>query len=176
MSPGLKRAREPFRMRNALTGLALGLAAFGIYSYSISAVKQDVFDDIDEEAKALARAGTSSGTASFPSPSSSSSSDDQPSLSSGASSVTSKPPPIALSLDDEKKIMENAIEVATGVGAMGGTPQSEQVKPLPSAEPVRGVLQGLGRKYPWLLDPKSKTLVWGAPPVDDIGKMGSKRS
>ncbi len=173
MSPGLKRAREPFRVRNVLTGLALGLSAFGIYSYSISAVKQDVFDDIDEEAKALARAGTSSGTAAFPSSPSDSSS--LPSV----SPAMAKPPPVALSLDEEKKIMESAIAVATGVsGTSGNIPQSEEVKvPSPLAsEPARGVLQGLGKKFPWLLDPQNKTLVWGAPPIDDIGKMGSKRS
>lgn len=53
MSPGLRRAREPFRIRNALTGIALGVFAVGIWAYSISAVKQDVFDDIDDEARAL---------------------------------------------------------------------------------------------------------------------------
>jgi cytochrome c oxidase assembly factor 3 len=58
MSPGLKRAREPYRLRNAITGLALGAFAVGIWAYSISAVKQDVFDDVDEEARALARPGT----------------------------------------------------------------------------------------------------------------------
>jgi len=38
--------------------------------------------------------------------------------------------------------------------------------------PARGVLvQLLDRPFPRLLDPEQKTLVWGAPPVDDIGKM-----
>ncbi|KAH9943202.1 uncharacterized protein BXZ73DRAFT_97255 [Epithele typhae] len=53
MSPGLKRAREPFRLRNALTGLLLTGFAVGVYAYSMSAVKQDVFDDVDEEARVL---------------------------------------------------------------------------------------------------------------------------
>ncbi|KAG6812945.1 hypothetical protein H0H92_015265 [Tricholoma furcatifolium] len=58
MSPGLQRARAPFRMRNAITGVVLGAFAAGVWAYSISAVKQDVFDDVDEEARALARTGT----------------------------------------------------------------------------------------------------------------------
>ena len=56
MSPGLQRARAPFRVRNAITGLVLTGFAAGVWAYSISAVKQDDFSDIDEEAKALARA------------------------------------------------------------------------------------------------------------------------
>ena len=34
-------------------GLTLGAFAVGIWAYSISAVKQDVFDDIDDEARAM---------------------------------------------------------------------------------------------------------------------------
>ncbi len=53
MSPGLQRAREPYRVKNALLGLTLGAFAVGVWAYSISAVKQDVFDDVDEEVAAL---------------------------------------------------------------------------------------------------------------------------
>lgn len=53
MSPGLLRARAPFRTKNAVTGLILGAFTIGVYSYSIRAVKQERFDDIDEEARAL---------------------------------------------------------------------------------------------------------------------------
>jgi len=56
MSPGLKRAREPFRVRNAVTGITLLGFAVGVWAYSIRAVKQDVFDDVDEEARVLAGA------------------------------------------------------------------------------------------------------------------------
>jgi cytochrome c oxidase assembly factor 3 len=56
MSPGLKRARQPFLVRNAITGVILAAFAFGMWNYSMNAVKQDVFDDVDEEAKALAAA------------------------------------------------------------------------------------------------------------------------
>ena len=58
MSPGLRRAREPYRVKNAIMGLTLGAFAVGIWAYSISAVKQDVFDDIDEEARAMSATRT----------------------------------------------------------------------------------------------------------------------
>lgn len=58
MSPGLKRAREPYRVKNAIMGLTLGAFAVGIWAYSINAVKQDVFDDIDEEARAMSATRT----------------------------------------------------------------------------------------------------------------------
>ena len=57
MSPGLRRAREPYRLRNAITGLTLAAFGVGVWAYSISAVKQDVFDDVDEEARRLAAPG-----------------------------------------------------------------------------------------------------------------------
>lgn len=172
MSPGLQRAREPFRLRNALTGLGLGLFAFGIYSYSISAVKQDVFDDIDEEAKALARTGTPSGTATLPLTGSSPS---------PVSATTPNPPPVILSKDEEQNIMQSAFNAATGIGGSTSTPQQERgdaVTPVSSAPSgsARGVLQSLDKRVPWLLDPKNKTLIWGAPPIDDVGKTSSRQS
>ena len=39
-------------------GLTLGAFAVGIWAYSISAVKQDVFDDVDEEARAMSATRT----------------------------------------------------------------------------------------------------------------------
>jgi cytochrome c oxidase assembly factor 3 len=39
-------------------GLTLGAFAVGIWAYSINAVKQDVFDDIDEEARAMSATRT----------------------------------------------------------------------------------------------------------------------
>ncbi len=53
MSPGLQRARAPFRFRNALTGGILASFAVGVWAYSLSAVAQDDFSDVDEEAKAI---------------------------------------------------------------------------------------------------------------------------
>ncbi|KAF8897872.1 hypothetical protein BD779DRAFT_1465954 [Infundibulicybe gibba] len=145
MSPGLKRAREPYRVRNALTGLGLAAFAVGIWAYSISAVKQDVFDDIDEEARAMARSGVSSEV---------------------------------LSLEDEKKVMEAA---ATLVAAKSTAPSAshaasadtQQATPvvLPAVPKQRGVLRAVAGRFPRLLDPQQGTLVWGAPPVDNIGTL-----
>lgn len=57
MSPGLQRARAPYRLKNAITGLILGAFGVGVWAYSISAVKQDVFDDVDEVARELRESG-----------------------------------------------------------------------------------------------------------------------
>lgn len=46
MSQGLKRARNPFLGRNAITGGAILVFVTGVYWYSISAVKQDDFVSI----------------------------------------------------------------------------------------------------------------------------------
>lgn len=53
MSPGLLRARAPFRMQNAITGLVLAGFATAVWAYSIRAVKQDDFSDVDEEAREM---------------------------------------------------------------------------------------------------------------------------
>lgn len=138
MSPGLKRAREPYRIRNALTGIALGAFAVGIWAYSISAVKQDVFDDVDEEARAMRTTG-----------------------------------PIAepLSVKEEKKAMEAAISVATAPASIGQSKVASR-STSQSTSMARGLLQHLDKRFPHLLDPQKKTLVWGAPPIDNIGKLG----
>ena len=49
----MARARLPFRARNAVTGAVIASFVVGVWAYSISAVKQDVFDDIDEQARAM---------------------------------------------------------------------------------------------------------------------------
>ncbi len=54
MSPGLLRARREFRLRNAATGLVLAGFVSAVWAYSIRSVKQETFDDIDEEARVLA--------------------------------------------------------------------------------------------------------------------------
>jgi len=135
MSPGLQRARAPFRLRNAITGLILAGFGVGVWAYSISAVKQDDFSDVDEEAKALMRAGTS-----------------------GAAAVEE----VKIPVTDEAK-----------VGAMEA-PSSVPIKTTTTAtlSRPRGVLAPtLERHFPRLLDPSRKTLIWGAPPVDNIGRL-----
>ncbi|THH23185.1 hypothetical protein EUX98_g7996 [Antrodiella citrinella] len=146
MSPGLQRARAPFRMRNALTGLILAGFATGVWAYSISAVKQDDFSDIDEEAKALAKAN---------------------------------PPAVA------------AVSADSGAGAdvNGHTVVDTKAGSVRGVDPVsvgareasvrRGLLVKLLEGRRWgerVLDPTSKTLVWGAPPVDNVGRLGEGAS
>lgn len=141
MSPGLKRAREPFRVRNAITGLALATFAVGIWAYSISAVKQDVFDDIDAEVMEQKQ---------------------QQQVRQQRLEV--------LSVKEEKKVMEAAVNAAAIASSNPSLLPSSGATSVPVA-PGRGLLQWLDGRYPWLLDPQRKTLIWGAPPVDNIGKM-----
>jgi len=53
MSPGLKRARQPFLVKNAVTGVILGAFTVGVYAYSMQAVKQEEFEDLDDKAKQM---------------------------------------------------------------------------------------------------------------------------
>lgn len=61
MSQGLLRARAPYRVKNAITGLTISSFAVGVWLYSMSAVKQDNFDDVDEEARAMVMSGVKDG-------------------------------------------------------------------------------------------------------------------
>ncbi|CCL98250.1 uncharacterized protein FIBRA_00244 [Fibroporia radiculosa] len=144
MSPGLQRAREPFRIRNAVTGTLLLSFAVGVWAYSISAVKQDVFDDVDEEARSLARAREQS-----------------------------------LVQQDAERERKLAEEVAMSSNAAAPAAiVMERATPSASAPGGRGVLPALLEQwFPRLLDPSTKTLVWGAPSVDNIGTLrdGSRR-
>ncbi|KAF9276239.1 hypothetical protein BGZ74_003714 [Mortierella antarctica] len=45
-SPALERATAPFRFRNAVTGAGLVVFCATVYAYSIMAVRQDDFSDI----------------------------------------------------------------------------------------------------------------------------------
>lgn len=56
-SPGLERARRPFRAKNALTGLAILAFVGSVYGYSISAVKQDDFSDLPEVSTSAGKEG-----------------------------------------------------------------------------------------------------------------------
>jgi cytochrome c oxidase assembly factor 3, fungi type len=120
MSPGLMRAREPYRAKNAVTGLAIGSFIVGVWLYSMSAVKQDNFDDVDEEARAMVKAGV------------------KPLAEKGAEAMTT----VAITKEKEEK------------------------------KAHRGLLALLDTKLPGLLDPEGRTVVFGAPPVDRIGRIG----
>jgi cytochrome c oxidase assembly factor 3 len=117
MSAGLMRAREPYRVKNTLTGLAIGSFIVGVWLYSMSAVKQDNFDDVDEEARAMVRAGV------------------KPLEEKGGETMTAERE------EGEKRVH-------------------------------RGLLTLLDAKFPRLLDPEGKTVVFGAPAVDRIGRIG----
>jgi len=140
MSPGMRRAREPFRVRNAITGTLIAAFAVGVWAYSISAVKQDVFDDIDEEALAMRGERMKQ-------------------------------------LDGQAAERKLAEEATRGI-ALAGVPAEQGATPTIRAASVtaparaRGLLPPLVEdRFPRLLDPQNKTLVWGAPPVDNVGKM-----
>ncbi|KAF8204592.1 hypothetical protein BJ912DRAFT_840732 [Pholiota molesta] len=155
MSPGLQRAREPYRIKNALLGLALGAFAVGVWAYSISAVKQDIFDDVDEEARVLS-APPAAATA----------------------SVAPAAGTMNRSGDAEQRQLaaKSSASSSAALMARAATPSDllvleEVEKARPAAPPARGILQHLDHRFPRLLDPQRKTLVWGAPPVDDVGKM-----
>ncbi|KAF2836326.1 hypothetical protein M501DRAFT_980363 [Patellaria atrata CBS 101060] len=45
-SEALIRARRPYLIKNALTGLSLFCFAVGVYSFTINAVAQDEFEDV----------------------------------------------------------------------------------------------------------------------------------
>ena len=147
MSPGLKRARAPYRVKNALLGLTLGAFAVGIWTYSISAVKQDVFDDIDDEARALREAGVGANKTG----------------SAAAGTTGSTTVGLASASTTSQGSVEDRTKDLVKLGGDAGVVERN--------ESTRGLLQHLDQRFPWLLDPQRKTFVWGAPPVDNVGKM-----
>ncbi|KAG8964334.1 hypothetical protein FRC03_001896 [Tulasnella sp. 419] len=151
MSQSLQRARAPFRARNLITGGLLMGFAVSVWAYSISAVKQENFDDIDAEV-----------------------------LSASFNAEQSK----KLSIEDEKKLMDKA-EALGGVAAevvesrvlasKELVEKKETSSGLPTNTSQRGILpRVLGTRFPQLLHPDSKTLVWGAPPVDKPSRIGDR--
>ena len=176
MSPGLLRARQPFRLRNAITGLILCAFGVGIWAYSMGAVKQDMFDDADEEARRLAAGAADvksledqeremeaqvaqahaekvgAGVASV-----------KPVVPVEKSAVTPPPPPQAAAV---------APVVVTSVIEAAAVPVSLVTPSKAISDRPRGVVAALlYEHYPQLLDPKTKTVLWGAPSVDNIGKL-----
>jgi len=140
ISPGLQRARRPFRFRNAATGIAIASFVVGVWAYSISAVKQDVFDDVDEEARVL-----------------NSATKEQP-LHGQTQRLTSAASVVAADVPQA----ENRIIIS---------PNQEAYLP----NRPRGLLfAALCDRYPGLFEPIHKTLVWGAPPVDNVGRLEDK--
>ena len=147
MSRGLLRARAPFRAQNAITGLVLAGFTTAVWAYSIRAVKQDDFSDVDDEAREMMRGRQTQAESASGSPNS--------------------------SLDVDVDVL--------GLGTGGSHSESTRtigvdISPQSSPRP-RGVFAPiLDRTFPRLLDPASKTLVWGAPPLDDLGRVRLRSS
>lgn len=136
MSASLLRARRPFFLRNMATGIAVASFAVGVWAYSISAVKQDVFDDVDEQARAL----------------NASSSNPVPTSSETLSAIVTEDSTLHKNQNPTSPVLDKNI-----------------------SKPPKGlVFTALGNKYPWLFEPTHKTMVWGAPPVDHIGRIDDK--
>jgi len=143
MSPGLLRARAPFKVRNAITGVTIAVLVVGVWAYSIAAVKQDSFADVDEEARILAASGSTQNIK---------------------------------SIEDEEKAKAGVITPAHTLLTSTSASQMQSQHPVtatPGLTPrPKGILVPLlERYYPRLLDPTNRTLVWGAPPVDRIGRL-----
>jgi len=133
MSPGLLRAREPYKVKNAITGLVMAGFVVGAWAYSMNAVKQDSFEDVDEAARVLAESR-------------------------------------AKALEEER-----GRSLLTAEDASIRQANKSRVD-MASEKGRRGVLtELLDRRFPGLLEPTQKTLVWGAPPVDDVGKLWERR-
>jgi len=139
MSPGLIRARKIFLLPNALTGVGLGLFTVAVWAYSINAVKQENFDDIDEEVRQL-----------------------------NASNVQPKTrSPVLVEVDRE------LTATSQPSGPMRAASLQHEREELRKQVEHRGFLPSL--LAPRLLDPNSRTLVWGAPPIDSLGRMGDSK-
>lgn len=95
----------------------------------MSAVKQDNFADVDEEARAMVRAGVR----------------------------------VVEDKTSERNVEGNSPSTTTASSNVTSG-SGEEAK-------AQGLLAPLDGKFPRLLDPKGKTMVWGAPPIDRIGRM-----
>jgi cytochrome c oxidase assembly factor 3 len=154
MSPGLKRARAPYRVKNAILGISIFGVATGIWAYSISAVKQDTFEDLDEEARALAQPGGANAVSGI--------------TRSGGSVVGGGASSNIVTAGGNITSLQTT---ATPLGAAAAVKDHADAARRSS----RGIIPAvLDRTFPRLLDPTTKTLIWGAPSVDSPGQMGQK--
>ena len=122
-----------------VTGVAVASFAVGVWAYSISAVKQDIFDDVDEQARAL------------------NASHD---------------------IDPHRTPSETWPTSDVAADALHETQDSTSpILDRDTSESPKGLIfAALGNRHLWLFEPTHKTLVWGAPPVDHIGRIGDKIS
>ncbi|KAI4528158.1 hypothetical protein K525DRAFT_216474 [Schizophyllum commune Loenen D] len=162
MSPGLKRARAPYLVRNALVGTALACFIMGVYAYSLYAVRQDKFEDLDEEARELSAAGVLAQRTTL---------EDK---------HRSSPGPLATSAALEQKSAVTPVSAPAPAPASGteianaAAGKTANPAALAAGEP-RGILSKyLADRYPRLFDPSRKTVVFGAPSVDSPGRISSR--
>ena len=76
-----------------------------------------------------------------------------------------------------KKVEEKLKAIASerlAKSAGGGAGAALKGKSLSMEDARRGVLPMLGRERPGWYDP-TKSFVWGAPPVDNMGRIGDRR-
>lgn len=117
----------------------------GIWAYSIRAVRQDVFDDVDEEAKGLTKE-----------------------MKMAVETVEEK----GRKVEDKLKAIAGERVTKTLASSMKGATASAKAASLTTER--RGIMPILGRTNPgWLYDP-NKSLVWDAPPVDNMGRIGDR--
>ncbi|GAA6016910.1 hypothetical protein JCM11491_006910 [Sporobolomyces phaffii] len=131
VSEGLKRARAPFRTRNAIVGLGLSGFMFSVYLYSIRAVAQDDFADLQAPTEEQRRN--------------------------------------TVSIEDERRNREllkgQQLDVAAPPVAASASPLvPAQARPAANGifARLRDTFGGRG---------SDSQLVWGAPPVDRIGRI-----
>lgn len=116
--------------------------------YAMNAVKQDTFDDVDEEARAMVRTGVKSLE-----------DEERERLAVRAGGMAAAPP---------------ELELAAPVAETTALSSSSSSQIFVST-PTRGILAAfVEKRMPELLDRRGKTFVWGAPPVDRIGRLGDR--
>ncbi|WWC57633.1 uncharacterized protein I303_100165 [Kwoniella dejecticola CBS 10117] len=175
MSPSLQRARKPFVLTNVLIGGTLFAFAVGVYVYSISAVKQDDFSDVEdllppleERRKLLSiedeqRASSSSAASSLQSIASALPLSG-PSSSSGRKQATPLPNTTSTGSSPSKSIPQPDLS--------GGTlPLLESNSSTSSGWGLRRISELEWIRKRGLVDPKGNVLVWGAPDVESIGRI-----
>jgi len=159
MSAALQRARRPFRVRNTLVGLGVAAFAAGAYTYSISAVKQEDFSDIDILAPAVA---------------------DRAAIKSIEDEQKEKQELKALGAAAVSKAMASG-DQRSGILQPAASSTPDFVAPSvldaatnPSSKTVRGFLSDIVPSA--ARHPTEGTLVWGAPNVDKVGTMWDRRT
>ncbi|GAA5822932.1 hypothetical protein JCM11251_004428 [Rhodosporidiobolus azoricus] len=141
VSEGLKRARKPFFTRNLITGSAISAFAIWVYWYSIRAVAQDDFSDLDQPVSEEQRRSV-------------------------RSIEELKKDQEALSAD---RLSLSSAAASGVVAAINPAEVSPAVAPAPAAarSSILSMLTG-----PFGGKGTESKLVWGAPNVDRIGRIG----